>query len=258
MVCASDASYESLVAVHWCPGCARVLDESEVAQPEHTCDDIYFRFDLTESSIDKLMLQVPGAVGRRVSLVAWTTTPWSLPANTALAVGPDISYQFVLTAADEVLVVAKPLRNELVRKAGLARTKVIGEVPGRELEHLEARYPLEDRSSPVVLWGDVLPTAGTAIVHIAPGLGEPDFSLGRANRLDMISPFEDDGTLSAEAGEFAGMSLEAADAAVIERLRERDALLANGKFVREYPHCAACGHIVLDRIACKAGPATER
>ena len=258
IVSPSDATYDSLMPVHWCPSCAKILDESEIAQPMHVCDDIYVRFDMTESSIDDLMLSVPGVVGRRVSLVAWTTTPWSLPANTCLAVGAAISYQFVLTKADEVLVVAKPLRADLIRKTGLTGTKVLGEVFGRELENLEAKYPLEDRLSPVVLSDHVLPTAGTAIVHIAPGLGGPDFNVGRAYRLDMIAPFEDDGTLSAEAGEFAGMSLQAADEAVIERLRARDALLANGKFEREYPHCGLCGHMEIERIACTAGPATDR
>src|SRR5262249_3536684 len=101
------------------------------------------------------------------------------------------------------------------------------------------------------------PTAGTGIVHIAPGLGGEDFKVGRAYGLEMICPFEDDGRLSAEAGEFAGMDLTTADAAVIERLREVGGLLSNGKFERPYPHCAACGHVVLDRVACKASPGTE-
>jgi len=258
VVTAAEAIYDSLQPVQWCPSCAKVLDESEISQPNHVCDDIYFRFDMSESSVDELMLTVPGVVGRRVSLVAWTTTPWSLPANTCVAVGADISYQFVLTNADEVLVVAKPLRAEFIRKIGLKGTKVLGEANGRELENLQTKHPLEDRFSPVVLSDHVLPTAGTAVVHIAPGLGGPDFNVGRAYRLDMIAPFEDDGTLSAEAGEFAGRSLQAADGAVIERLRERDALLLNGKFEREYAHCAACGHMVLDRVACKAERATER
>jgi isoleucyl-tRNA synthetase len=247
---ASDRLYQSLRPVHWCPSCRKILGVDEIVSKNHTCEDIHVRFDLDPDSAHKLPI-VPGLVPalQRISFVAWTTTPWSLPANTALAVNADLDYQFVRGDNDDVFVVAKPLRLEFLRTLGKRDGKAICTVKGRHLEFVHTRHPLENRASPVVLSSHVLPTVGTGIVHIAPGLGGDDFVVGKAYNLVMLCPFQDDGTLSHEAGRFAGMSCDAADAAVVEELRANDTLLRHGRFDRQYMHCGHCHAPVLERVA---------
>ncbi len=232
------AIYRSKKPVHWCATCRTALAEAEVEYEEHLTSSIYVKFPL--------LRPLPGMVGDKpISLVIWTTTPWTLPANLAIAVHPDLDYALV-DAGEEALVVAADLASGLLAQWGLTG-KTLAQYPGRSLEGAVCRHPWLERDSGVILADYVTLDAGTGLVHIAPGHGQEDYDSGRKYGLQPYSPVDNDGRFTKEVPEFAGQKVWEANAGIIELVRGKGRLLAAEETSHSYPHCWRCKKPIIFR-----------
>jgi isoleucyl-tRNA synthetase len=230
--------YKGLKPVHWCMYCKTALAQAEVEYEDQRAPSVYVKFPLVSP--------LPGVtpVGP-VSLVVWTTTPWTLPANLAVAVHPDEEYVALDTAVPagrgtETLVVAAKLAEAFTRVAKLTGAREIARLPGRALVGLEYRHPWIDRTGKVAAADFVAMDTGTGLVHIAPGHGEEDYDLGKSLGLRIYNPVDDNGRFVAEVEHFAGLSVWEANPKITALLRERGALVAELAFDHTYPHCWRC------------------
>ncbi|MBW4654377.1 MAG: isoleucine--tRNA ligase [Kaiparowitsia implicata GSE-PSE-MK54-09C] len=232
--------YRGLKPVHWSPSSKTALAEAELEYPEgHTSRSIFVAFSITDLA-ESAAAFAPYAADLGVAV--WTTTPWTIPANLAVAVNPDLTYAVVAVGDDapgsfKHLIVAKELVEALQHTFGTS-LMVVAELPGKALEHCTYRHPLFDRESPVVIGGDYVTTeSGTGLVHTAPGHGMDDFVVGQRYGLPVLSPVDDDGTFTAEAGPFAGLNvLGDANEAVIKALSEAGSLLKEEAYGHRYPY----------------------
>ncbi|OYV68499.1 MAG: hypothetical protein B7Z74_08305 [Deltaproteobacteria bacterium 21-66-5] len=175
----------------------------------------------------------------------WTTTPWTLPANQAIAVHPDFEYS-IIRVGEEFLVVAADLAEGFLAQMGL-QGEVIGTRRGRSLEGLIARHPWLAQDSQVILADYVTLEAGTGLVHIAPGHGQEDYVFGSRYGLPPYSPVDDSGRFTDEVPEFAGQKVEAANPGIIELLRQKGKLLKVEETSHSYPHCWRCKQPIIFR-----------
>ncbi len=238
-----DLVHKGLKPVHWCMHCKTALAQAEVEYEDQTTPSVYVKFRL-EAAAPALA----AVGGRPVSLVIWTTTPWTLPANLAIAVHPEATY----TAVDldgQALVVAQPLAEAFLRLPGVKGrgTLLPLAVPGRALVGLTARHPWIARDVPVLGEEFVAMDAGTGLVHIAPGHGEEDYEAGRRAGLKIYNPVDDDGRFVGEVEHFAGMTVWEANPRIIEHLRAIGALVAEVTLTHTYPHCWRCKNPTLFR-----------
>ncbi len=232
--------YRGLKPVHWSPSSKTALAEAELEYPEgHTSRSIFTAFSITGLAETAAAFS-PYAADLGVAI--WTTTPWTIPANLAVAVNPDLTYAVVAVGDDapsrfKHLIVAKDLVETLQKTFDTSLT-VVAELPGKALEHSTYRHSLFDRESPVVIGGDYVTTeSGTGLVHTAPGHGMDDFIVGQRYGLPVLSPVDDDGTFTAEAGPFAGLNvLGDANEAVIKALSEAGSLLKEEAYGHRYPY----------------------
>jgi isoleucyl-tRNA synthetase len=249
--------YRGLKPVHWSPSSHTALAEAELEYPEgHTSQSIYVAFQVTElSDTAKPVLSefLPS-----LSVAIWTTTPWTLPGNLAVAVNPDLDYVVVevnppLSKEDppasgtplskggwggsKFLIVAQDLVETLTNTLGLNLT-VKATIKGKDLEHCKYQHPLFDRISEVVIGGDYITTeSGTGLVHTAPGHGQEDYIVGQKYGLPILSPVDEQGNFTEEAGEFAGLNvLKDANQAIIAKLTEKQALLKEEPYQHKYPY----------------------
>ena len=229
--------YKGLKPVHWCMHCKTALAQAEVEYEEERAPSVYVKFPL--------VAPLPGAPSG-VALAIWTTTPWTLPANLAIAVHPDEDYVVLETPGQAVIVAAK-LADELGRVAKLDGARRGATFRGRELDGLEYRHPWIDRTGKVAAADFVAMDTGTGLVHVAPGHGEEDYELGRKLGLRIYNPVDDDGRFIGEIDGFAGQTVWEANPKIVAHLRERGALLADLVFTHEYPHCWRCKNPTLFR-----------
>ena len=229
--------YRSLYSVYWCPVDETALAEAEIEYREKTSPSIYVAFPVVDGR---------GRLPAGARLVIWTTTPWTIPANLAIAVHPDARYVAVDTERGP-LVVAEPLVERVLQAAGLEERGRTGPWTGAELEGVTYRHPLFDRTSPVVLAEHVTMEEGTGLVHTAPGHGQEDFEVGRRYGLPVLSPVDDRGRFTEEAGPFAGLFYADANPAITRALAEAGALLAEGTIRHQYAHCWRCRQPVIFR-----------
>jgi isoleucyl-tRNA synthetase len=237
----SGAIYRSKKPIHWCATCRTALAEAEVEYEDHSTPSIYVKFPLESPPPDLPELGAGGSV----YLVIWTTTPWTLPANQAIAVHPDLEYA-VMEVNGERLVVAALLANSLLFHWGLKGQEVL-RVPGRDLEGALCRHPWIERHSQVILADYVTVTAGTGLVHIAPGHGQEDYDTGRKYNLSPYSPVDDDGRFTPEVPEFQGQRVWEANPEIIELLRRQGAILLAEEASHSYPHCWRCKQPIIFR-----------
>ncbi len=237
----SGAVHRSKKPIHWCATCRTALAEAEVEYEDHRTPTIFVKFPLV-----KAPAAVPelGALAN-VSLVIWTTTPWTLPANLAIAAHPDLEYVAV-DVGGEVLVLAADLAEALLSTWGLSGREIL-RVKGRKLEGALCRHPWLERDSQVILANYVTLEAGTGLVHIAPGHGQEDYDSGRKYGLEPYSPVDDYGKFTQDVPEFAGQKVEAANPGIIELLRQRGKLLKAYDITHSYPHCWRCKHPIIFR-----------
>jgi len=233
--------YRSKKPVYWSIPCETALAEAEIEYKDHVSPSIYVKFPVPATEAKKFRLPTD----QPLSIVIWTTTPWTLPANLAIAVHPNVSYR-VLNTGTENLLVAEPLAATVITVCNLTVTFVPEIFAGRQLEHLQARHPFIDRASPVVLAEYVTTDTGTGCVHTAPGHGLEDYQTGIKYGLEIYCPINDQGRYIDDAkvpAELAGVSvLEIngkcpANDKVLEILTQKGALLHREDFRHQYPHC---------------------
>jgi isoleucyl-tRNA synthetase len=231
--------YKGLKPVHWCMHCKTALAQAEVEYEEQETPSVYVKFPLVAPHPD-----LRGAP--RPSLVIWTTTPWTLPANLAVAVQPDEEY-VALEVGGETLIVAASLADQVVKIAGLRDVRRRETLRGRRLEGVAYRHAWIDRTGRVAAAPFVAMDTGTGLVHIAPGHGEEDYELGRSLGLPILNPVDDDGRFVSEVEHFAGLTVWEANPQIIAHLREQGALLAEVPITHTYPHCWRCKNPTLFR-----------
>lgn len=260
--------YKGLKPVYWCPSCETALADAEVEYADHVSHSIYVKFpigDLSQNGLpDEFKKMLDGA-----SLVIWTTTPWTLPANLALAVNAEFKYHLVnskwgklIIAADLLLPFAEATMSEdelgeYVLIGSTETFEAIAEFDGHELEGIVARHPFIDRGSPVLLGEHVTLEAGTGIVHTAPGHGMEDYQVVQQynrekfkdNPIPILSPLDNGGKFTDEAQvpELQGVFYEKGNAVVLDILRNRDVLIQASEFSHSYPHCWRCHKPVIYR-----------
>ena len=239
--------YRGLKPVHWSPSSRTALAEAELEYPDgHTSPSVYVAFPAVEvPTLLRETLQSHGvdlpadmaALGQALQVAIWTTTPWTLPANLAVSVNERLDYALVDDDNGRMLVVAADLIESL--STTLERPlKHRATVKGALLAGLIYRHPLLDRTSPVVIGGEYITTeSGTGLVHTAPGHGVDDFHTGQKHGLPVLCPVDEAGTLTAEAGPFAGLNvLKDANPAIIEALEQAGALLKHEAYSHRYPY----------------------
>jgi isoleucyl-tRNA synthetase len=231
--------YKGLKPVHWCMYCKTALAQAEVEYEDERSPSVYVRFSLTGP-----LPMAPSAP--RPSLAVWTTTPWTLPANLAIAVHPGEEY-VALEGHGETLVVAAKLAEAFASIAGLSAPRRLASASGEALVGLEYRHPWMERTGKVAAASFVAMDTGTGLVHIAPGHGEEDYELGRALGLDIYNPVDDDGRFGPSATPFEGLTVWDANPKIIEHLRAMGMLIAERPLEHTYPHCWRCKNPTLFR-----------
>ena len=244
----SGALYRKKKPVYWCASCITALAEAEVEYEDHTSSSIYVKFAVVDDK-GKLQFDTRGPDVEKIFFVIWTTTPWTLPANLAIAVHPKFSYRLVQTPQGQ-LVLSEELVERVMSALGLEPKDyhVIDRAwSGTELEGIVCRHPWLERDSRVILGEFVTQDQGTGAVHIAPGHGQEDYEAGVRYGLEVLAPVDAGGKFTREAGELEGESVFKADGRIIEMLSARGALLREEKLVHSYPHCWRCKKPVIFR-----------
>ncbi len=238
--------YKGFKPVHWCLNCRSALAEAEVEYEDKTSPSVYVRFEVAQPHDLALRLGMAsveeGAQSNGVptSVAIWTTTPWTLPANRAVAVHPQFDYslaEFDLGTGLERLLVATELLPKVMSTLGVSLFTVIAEAKGEALENLQVRHPFYEREVPVILGDHVTLDAGTGLVHTAPGHGLEDYVAGRRYNLEVDNPVGGDGRFLPSTALFAGEQVFEANPHVIEVLTERGRLLKGEPYHHSYPHC---------------------
>ncbi|WP_206815210.1 isoleucine--tRNA ligase [Chroococcus sp. FPU101] len=229
--------YRGLKPVHWSPSSQTALAEAELEYPEgHTSRSVYAAFPVTKASTEILTPFLPD-----LGVAIWTTTPWTLPGNLAVALNPDLKYAVVESSEPisnyKYLIVAVDLVEKLSETFNTSLT-VKATLQGKELEHTTYRHPLFDRESEIVIGGDYVTTdSGTGLVHTAPGHGQEDYIVGQRYGLPILSPVDDKGNFTAEAGPFEGLNvLKDANEVIINALQEKGSLLKEESYEHKYPY----------------------
>jgi len=235
--------FKSKKPIYWCISCQTALAEAEVEYEEHVSPSIFVKFPM----ISDLSHDYPSLKGKEVSIVIWTTTPWTIPANLAIALHPDLDYVAVDTGNNQVMVLARGLMELCMDTFGIKSYNIIQEFEATRLENLKAKHPLYDRESVIVLATYVTLDAGTGCVHTAPGHGREDYETGLEYNLDVYSPVDDSGRFTEDVGYFAGLEVFEANQEVNRKLEEFGALLREDEISHEYPHCWRCKKPVIFR-----------
>jgi len=235
--------YRGLRPVYWCIHCETALAEAEIEYYQRVSPSVWVAFPL-ESPARQVAPNLPEDA--KLSLLVWTTTPWTLPGNAAIAVHPAFDY-VVVRADGRHLLLAEGLLKQSMSALGVRDYEVLAQVKGEALEGLQYRHPLYERVSPVVLAQYVDLEQGSGCVHTAPGHGLEDFETSRKYDLPVLSPLDDRGVFTQEAGPFAGLVCEQANADIAARLQELGALLKAEDTAHEYPHCWRCKNPVVCR-----------
>lgn len=221
--------------VHWCIECGSALAEAEVEYEDRNSPAIDVGFKVLDADLLMQAFALSSAVSD-VRAVIWTTTPWTLPANQAVAVNAELTYQLLETPLGK-LILAKELAEGVLARYGVESHRVLGETTGAKLEHLRLQHPFYERVVPVILGAHVTLEAGTGLVHTAPAHGLEDFHAGLSYKLPVENPVMDDGRYKPNTPLFAGMSVWDANPKVIEVLAERGALVHQARLSHSYPHC---------------------
>lgn len=231
--------YKGKKPVYWCADCETALAEAEVEYADVKSPAIYVKFAVTDGK---------GLLDADVSFVIWTTTPWTIPANLAICIHAEYVYAVVQMAGHK-LVMAKELLPKVAADIGVdaADCQILAEFKGKELEGVVCKHPLYDRPSMVILGDHVTLDAGCGCVHTAPGHGVDDFEVGQRYGLEVLSPVDNRGCFTAEAGKYAGMEINAGGKEVVKDLEACGALLKLQWITHSYPHCWRCKHPIIFR-----------
>src|SRR6266487_3278559 len=226
--------YQAKKPVFWSTGAQTALAEAEVEYQERDDTAVYVRFPIPTDQLGKIGLPTD----RPISVAIWTTTPWTLPANLAIAIDPNAEYE-ILDDGNERLIIAHKLHDQFIQHTGFVPVEKPGLRMGKQLVGIQARHPFLDRKSIVLAADFVTMDTGTGAVHIAPGHGEDDYWLGKANGLEILSPVDDHGRFTEEANlpNLAGKYVFDANRDIVELLRESTMLIGVQNFHHSYPYC---------------------
>lgn len=223
--------YRGNKPVYWCPTCRTALAEAEIEYHDHESPSIYVKFQIIDEP--------------NTFVVIWTTTPWTIPANVAIALHPD--YTYVKIKVDgEYWIVAEGLLQKFAADVGVD-FEIVEKFVGKKLEGRLTKHPLYDRTSVIVLADYVTLEDGTGCVHTAPGHGEEDYQTGLKYNLPVLSPVDDEGRFTKEAGKYEGLKIWDANKVIVDDLKNNGALIKVGKISHSYPHCWRCKGLVMFR-----------
>ena len=237
----SGGLYKGKKPVHWCSSCGTALAEAEVEYADHRSPSIYVKFRLK----DDISAELPQLAGKPVYLVIWTTTPWTIPANLAIALHPELDYVALDTGSD-VLVVAAGLLDAFRQATGVAG-QVVATFRPDVLFQKRCRHPFYERESIILPGEHVTLEAGTGCVHTAPGHGQDDYELGLKFGLDIYNPVDNRGRFFPNIEFFGGEFVFDANKHVIEKLEEVGALIKATEITHSYPHCWRCKKPIIFR-----------
>jgi isoleucyl-tRNA synthetase len=236
--------YKGKKPVHWCIHCRTALAEAEVEYADHTSPSIYVEFPLAQDSAATLAERVPALAGKPVSVLIWTTTPWTIPSNLGIAFHPEFDYAAYQVDGGAVIV-AEALAPRVAAAVGRELTTPVARMKGEVLEGIAFQHPLYDRVSKGVLGDYVTLEQGTGAVHTAPGHGADDFLTGVKYGLDIYAPVGPGGHFLEDVGLFAGLRVFDANPKVEEALHARARLWHRENFEHQYPHCWRCHNPVI-------------
>jgi len=236
--------YKGKKPVHWCLRCRTALAEAEVEYESHTSPSIYVEFPLAADDAGTLASRVPALKGRQVSVLIWTTTPWTIPANLGIAFHPDIEYG-AYDVDGRAVIVASALSGRVGAETSRPLGAPLATFPGTTMERLRFQHPLYDRTSLGVLGDYVTLEQGTGAVHTAPGHGADDFATGVRYGLEIYAPIGTNGRFLPDVGVVAGLKVFEANPVVEAALRERGRLWFRTDFSHSYPHCWRCHQPVI-------------
>ncbi|QTH64744.1 isoleucine--tRNA ligase [Psychrosphaera ytuae] len=231
--------------VHWCTDCGSALAEAEVEYKDKVSPaiDVMFTAEDSDALAAKFSHPEGHASQGDVSLVIWTTTPWTLPANRAIAVGADVEYVLAQVEESDIqgqpfrLVVAAPLLNDVMDRYGITKYHALGYCKGADLELSKVNHPFLDFTVPVILGDHVTTDAGTGCVHTAPGHGQEDYTVGLQYKIEVANPVGPNGVYVEGTDFFAGQHIFKANDNIIELLKEKQKLMKHVSFEHSYPHC---------------------
>ncbi|PIQ88291.1 MAG: isoleucine--tRNA ligase [Candidatus Omnitrophica bacterium CG11_big_fil_rev_8_21_14_0_20_42_13] len=229
--------YRGFKPVNWCYQCETALAEAEVEYDQHTSNSVYVKFKI----------KGPNFSDGKHYLLIWTTTPWTLPANVAIAVHPDL-YYVPVKIADEIIFLAEERLNALKEAGILGDCQILKDkIKGKDLDGLKYEHPFIDREGVIVLADYVSHEEGTGCVHTAPGHGQEDYQTGLKYNLPVIMPVNHKGEFKDSLDFINGVNVHKSDEIIINKLIEKSALLAQAKISHSYPHCWRCKNPVIFR-----------
>jgi len=228
--------------VHWCTDCGSALAEAEVEYQDKESPAIDVKFEITDYAgfADAFGIAPELLQQTKSSVVIWTTTPWTIPANRAISLHPELSYELVAVALQtgkENYVIAADLVETCMQRYGITEFKVIGASTGAALEHLLVSHPLNPIQVPLILGEHVTTDAGTGCVHTAPAHGVDDFNVGKQYDIEVYNPVGGNGVYFENTPLFAGLHVFKANQPIADALAEKGALALQIKYVHSYPHC---------------------
>ncbi len=227
-----DYIYKGLKPVHWCATCETALAEAEVEYADHSSPSVYVKFPVKDQ--------------KNTFVLIWTTTPWTLPANVAVAFHPESEYAYI-QSGQETWIMAEQLVTRVMSKANLTDYAVTKKVSGKTMEGLKLNHPFIEREVVGILGDFVTMEDGTGVVHIAPGHGEEDFLAGKKYNLPVIAPVNDQGKFTSEVKDFAGQFVFKANEPIIKLLESKGLLVHTEVISHSYPHCWRCKRPVIFR-----------
>ena len=244
-----DLVYRGKKPVHWCIKCRTALAEAEVEYEPHRSPSIYVEFPLAAESRPALSALAPPLADRAAGVLIWTTTPWTIPSNLAVAFHPEVTYAAYETTTPDgrpgAVILAEPLADRVAEHTGRVLGAPLATFRGGDLEGLRFRHPLYERDSVAVLADYVTLEQGTGAVHTAPGHGADDFHTGVRYGLDVYAPVGPGGHFADDVGLFGGMGVFEANPQVESALAERGRLWRRSDLEHSYPHCWRCHHPVI-------------
>ncbi|MCL6582021.1 MAG: isoleucine--tRNA ligase [bacterium] len=241
---ASGGVYRGLKPVYWCSFCQTALAEAEVEYADHTSPSIWVKFPVRSGFREKF----PDLANQasKCSVLIWTTTPWTLPANLAIAVNPDYEYA-ACQVDDEVWLMAKDLVERTMNVAKISEYQILKTFAGGALLGIISQHPFYERESPIVPAAYVTLDQGTGCVHIAPGHGQEDYEVGQRHGFSPYAPVNQEGKFTSEVQYFAGVPIFKANPEIIRLMREQGTLIFEETVVHSYPHCWRCKNPVIFR-----------
>jgi len=234
--------YKGLKPVYWCAHCETALAAAEIEYHDKESSSIYVKFLIKDSLVEIF----PNSKSGENYAVIWTTTPWTIPGNMAIALNPEIEYSLVKTEKGNLLLAAT-LVEKVMKEIGIADYEIMGSEKGKLFEGIKCKHPIFDRDSLIILGEHVLLDEGTGCVHTAPGHGQEDYEIGVKYKIPIFTTLDSQGKFNQEAGKHEGLTYKEGNIAIIEELTQNGSLMKVGKITHSYPHCWRCKNPVVFR-----------